>query len=542
MTRIRPNVLACMILLFSLPVPFLQADGLLNADHDIAAAVDHYIDARMAVVNLTPSSPAPDSTLLRRTMLDLVGRIPTAAEARQYSASSSANKRLEMVKLLLGDQGFIRHTANELNTLLSDERDENLRPYLLESLSSNKGWDQMFREMINGDTSQSSKQGPTAFILQRVNDLDKLTNATSAIFFGINISCAKCHDHPLVAEWTQAHFYGMKSFFSRSFGNGDFLGERAYGAIQFKNTSGETHDARMMFFNGTTIGEPEWTAPDSKQKDAEKKKLEQLKKDKKPVPVPAYSRREQLVLVALESDQHHYLSRSIVNRTWYRLMGMGLVMPLDQMHPENPASHPELLDWLARDLVDHGYDLKRLVRGIVLSRAYGRTSQWEGGEERPARSLFAVANVRTLTPLQYATSLRIASRSAGYWASEKAEDTQQRLVAEEKSAEGLASKFEEPGEDFQVSVGEALMFNNNADIQNQLLADDGSMLVGQLKALEDNTQLVHQAGWNVMGRRLADEETQWMVKYLADRDDRRIPAIQQLVWALLTSGEFRFNY
>jgi hypothetical protein len=542
MTRIRPSLLACMILLFSLPVPFLQADDLLNADHEIAAAVDHYIDARMAIVNLTPSSPAPDSTLLRRTMLDLVGRIPTAAEARQYSASPSANKRLEMVKLLLGNQGFMRHTANELNTLLSDERNENLRPYLLESLSSNKGWDQMFREMINGDTSQSSKQGPTSFILQRVNDLDKLTNATSAIFFGINISCAKCHDHPLVAEWTQAHFYGMKSFFSRSFGNGDFLGERAYGTIQFKNTSGETLDARMMFFNGATIGEPEWKAPDSKQQDVEKKKLEQLKKDKKPVPVPAYSRREQLVQVALESDQHHYLSRSIVNRTWYRLMGMGLVMPLDQMHPENPASHPELLDWLARDLVDHGYDLKRLVRGIVLSRAYGRTSQWESDEERPARSLFAVANVRTLTPRQYATSLRIASRSASYWASEKAEDIQQRLVAEEKSAEGLASKFEEPGEDFQVSVGEALMFNNNADIQNQLLADDGSMLVGQLKALEDNTQLVHQAGWNVMGRRLADEETQWMVKYLADRDDRRIPAIQQLVWALLTSGEFRFNY
>ena len=187
MTRIRPSLLACMILLFSLPVPFLQADDLLNADHEIAAAVDHYIDARMAIVNLTPSSPAPDSTLLRRTMLDLVGRIPTAAEARQYSASPLANKRLEMVKLLLGDQGFMRHTANELNTLLSDERNENLRPYLLESLSSNKGWDQMFREMINGDTSQSSKQGPTSFILQRVNDLDKLTNATSAIFFGINI-------------------------------------------------------------------------------------------------------------------------------------------------------------------------------------------------------------------------------------------------------------------------------------------------------------------------------------------------------------------
>ena len=542
MTRIHPSVLACTILFFCLPVPFMQADELLSEDHDVAAAIDHYIDARLAVVNLSPSLPAADSTLLRRTMLDLVGRIPTATEAHQYSASPLANKRLKMVDLLLDDQGFIRHSANELNTLLSDERNENLHPYLVEALSSNRGWDQMFREMINGDTSQSSRQGPTSFILQRVNDLDNLTNATSAIFFGINISCAKCHDHPLVTEWTQAHFYGMKSFFSRSFENGDFLGERAYGAVQFKNTSGETLDARMMFFNGTTIGEPEWKAPDSKQKDAEKKKLEQLKKDKKPVPAPAYSRRQQLVQIALESDQRHYLSRSIVNRTWYRLMGMGLVMPLDQMHPENPASHPGLLAWLARDFVAHGYDLKRLVRGIVLSQAYGRTSQWKSDEERPPGNLFAVANVRTLTPRQYATSLRIASRSADYWAGEKSGDTLQRLIAEEKSAEGLASKFEEPGVDFQVTVGEALMFNNNADIQNQLLADDESMLVGQLKALEDNTLLVQQAGWNVMGRRLDDEETQWMVKYLGDRDDRRIPAIQQLVWALLTSGEFRFNY
>ena len=543
MSRIRRCLLACTILLFGLPVLLLPADDeLLTADHDVAGAIDHYVDARMALGDLTPAPAASDSTLLRRPMLDLAGRIPTAAEARQYATSRAGNKHLEMVDRLLGDQAFIRHTANELNTLLSDERNENLRPYLLESLTSNKGWDKMFREMINGDTRQSSKQGPTSFILQRVNDLDKLTNATSAIFFGINISCAKCHDHPLVSEWTQAHFFGMKSFFSRSFGNGDFLGERAYGAVQFKTTLGETQDAPLMFLDGLAIGEPEWKAPDSKQQQAEKKQLEQLKKYKKPVPTPAYSRRGQLVQVALESDQHHYLARSIVNRSWHRLMGMGLVMPLDQMHPENPASHPQLLDWLARDFVSHDYDLKRLARGIVWSRTYGRTSRWEGDRERPARTWFAVANVRTLSPHQYATSLQIASRSAGYWSGENKEEFQQRIITEENSAKSLASKFDEPGEDFQVSVGEALMFNNNADIQNQLLADDASMLVGQLKALEDNSELANEAGWNVMGRALADGELRLMVKYLAKREDRRIPAIQQLVWALLTSGEFRFNY
>ncbi|MFP6649601.1 MAG: DUF1553 domain-containing protein, partial [Pirellulaceae bacterium] len=433
-------------------------------------------------------------------------------------------------------------SASELNTMLSDDRNEDLRPYLLDSLGSNKGWDQMFREMISGDTSQPSNQGPTSFVLKRVNDLDKLTNVTSAVFFGINISCAKCHDHPLVSEWTQSHFYGMKSFFSRSFGNGDFLGEREYGAVQFKTTSGETLDAKMMFLDGLTVGEPEWKAPDSKQQASRKKQLEQLKKEKKPVPVPNFSRREQLVKVALESDQHSYLARSIVNRTWYRLLGIGLVMPLDQMHPENPSSHPELLDWLARDFISHGYDLKRLVRGIVLSRTYGRTSRWAGDGERPPGSWFAVANVRTLTPRQYATSLRIASRSAEFWTSENPEEIQKRIVAEENSAQGLASKFEQPGEDFQVSTTEALMFNNNADIQNQLLADDGSMLVGQLKHQENNSLLATEAAWNILARPLVEEEQRWMVKYLEDRKDRRIPAIQQLVWALLTSGEFRFNY
>ena len=533
--------LTLTICFFSVTTPLLRADELLPVDCAVAEAVDFYVDAKMTEAGIEPAAMAADATLLRRTMLDLAGRIPLAAESQPYAANPDPKKRTQLVDRLLGDD-FVRHTASELNTLLSEGRSEDLRPYLIEALAGSKGWDQMFREMVGGDTSQSSSKGPTSFVFRRVDDLDKLTNATSAIFLGINISCAKCHDHPLVSEWTQIHYYGMKSFFNRSFGNGDFLGERDYGAVQYKTTSGETRDARMMFLNGVEIAEPEWKSPDDEQKKAEKERLEQLKEDKKPVPAPHYSRRAQLVKMVLESDERQYLARSIVNRTWHRLMGFGLVMPLDQMHPENPASHPRLLDWLTRDFVDHSYDLKRLIRGIVLSRAYGRTSRWEGDGDRPAENWFAVAHVRALTPRQYATSLRIASRSAGHWNIENRQDLQKQVAGEEESARELASKFEQPGDDFQVSVGEALMFNNSVDIQNQLLADDGSMLVGQLKAVEDDGRLVNEAGWNVLGRPLEDEERYVMLKYLGDREDRRVPAIQQLVWAMLTGGEFRFNY
>src|SRR5438477_9875134 len=92
----------------------------------------------------------------------------------------------------------------------------------------------------------------------------------------------------------------------------------------------------------------------------------------------------------------------------HRFLGRGLVMPLDQVHGKNAASHPELLDWLARDTAEHGYDLQRLARGLVLTKAYARSSRWEG-DQTPGDRLFAVAAVRALAPMQLATSLKVAT-------------------------------------------------------------------------------------------------------------------------------------
>ncbi len=99
----------------------------------------------------------------------------------------------------------------------------------------------------------------------------------------------------------------------------------------------------------------------------------------------------------MAGDQAGYFARAIVNRLWHRLMGIGLVEPLDQMHGDNDPSHPELLQWLSHWFIEHDYDLNGLIRGIVLSQAYQRSSAWESAE-RPAKHLYAVANIRVLTP------------------------------------------------------------------------------------------------------------------------------------------------
>jgi hypothetical protein len=165
----------------------------------------------------------------------------------------------------------------------------------------------------------------------------------------------------------------------------------------------------MMFLTGRKMDEP--AANKEPSKDDQKKEKEQLQraqKDKVPPPPPRFSARAKLVEVALQPGDREFFAKAIVNRLWHRLFGRGLVMPLDQMHSANPPSHPELLAWLARDTFDHGYDLRRLIRGLVLSRAYSRTSQWEN-EDSPRPSLFAVAVARPLTPMQLACSLRLAT-------------------------------------------------------------------------------------------------------------------------------------
>src|SRR5262249_54828999 len=218
-------------------------------------------------------------------------------------------------------------------------------------------------------------------------------------FFGINVSCAQCHDHPLVRDWKQDHYYGMKSFFARSYEAGQFLGEREYAKVEFKTTRNETKTASLMFLTGKKVDDPAL-----KLSPAELKKLEDAAKanpkgrDKGNNPTsqpaaPKFSARAALADLVLESDQRDFFARSIVNRLWARSYAHGRATPMAQRPSENAPTHPDLLAWLAGDVPENKYDLKRLIRGRVLSKPYARPSQYEGARFPPANS-FAVARLR----------------------------------------------------------------------------------------------------------------------------------------------------
>ncbi len=525
----------------------LLAGELLPPEKSIEEVVDHYIQARLEVEKISPVAQASDANLIRRLTLDIAGRIPTMTEAQAYVAAQEPDKRVRAVEKLLASPDFAYHQRNELDTLLMEKTNDGAwREYLLKACQENRPWDQLFKEiMLTSETDEANKAA-LKFVKSRARDTDDLTNDTSKIFFGVSINCAKCHDHPLVLDWHQDHYFGFYSFFQRTYLNKrEQLSERNEGQVKFKTTEGVEKQAKFMFLTGSVIDEPPPpTLTDDEKKALEKQRKEDdEKKEGPPPPPPAFSPRARLVELALKSEENRFFSRSIVNRIWARLMGRGLVMPLDQMHSENPATHPELLDWLTRDLVTHNYDLKRLIRGIVLSQAYSRSSRWDSESSPPHEQLYAVAVTRPMKPRQYSLALLFASRSFKNFPEDiLSADWANRRKDLENQSQHLANQLEVPAESFQVGVSEALFFNNNQHVQNDLLNEGGDRLVGVLKTLPDRSEQLKVAFWTTFTRDPEPEEVAAISQFLDARADRLNAAWQQVVWSLLTSSELRFNH
>lgn len=524
-----------------------RAADLLPADREIPSVVDHYIDEQIEASKTTAAPLASDLVILRRTTLDLAGRIPTLAEVEAYLASTDPDKRTQLVDRLLSSPDFGFHHANELEAMLmeSDTGDRDFLSYLQKAAAEDRPWNQMFQDIIVGNEKEDPDQHAMVFLKKRVSDADQMTNSTSRLFFGVAVNCAQCHDHPLVSDWKQDHYFGFKSFFDRTYQTArKTLAEKSYGEMKFKTVEGEEKTASFMFLTGTKVEEPkrELTKEQKKKADELVKKVMKDKKAPQP-PTPDFSPRTELAKLALDEKNSRFFSRNIVNRIWARFMGQGLVTPLDQLHSENPPSHPELLDWLTRNTVENGYHLKPLIRGIVLSNAYARQSHWTGEGDPPRNYLFGKAQTRVMTPKQYALSFTIASSSPDKFPLDvKADAWAKTREGLENSASGLARQMEYPSEHFQVSVDEALYFSNNDRVQNDFLRDSGDKLVGYLKEKKDPAEMIRAAFRVTLNREPESSEFAAFEEYIKQRTDRPLEGIQQVVWALLTSPELRFNY
>lgn len=502
----------------------------------VAAKIDGFLESHWSAHKIQPAQRADDATFLRRVTLDLTGRIPTVRELDQFLTDKSDDKRQKLIEQLISGPEFSLHLGSVLDQMIQDRYAGNAEfvDYLRRSIRESKPWDVVFREMIIGPWDSEQSKPANRFLDKRAKTSDILAVDTARTFFGVDISCAKCHDHPLVDDWKQEHFYGMVAFFNRTTGGGGKIGEKKEGEVTFLGPNGKEKVAKVMFLSGDVLEDPTVATAESSEEKAK-----------------AISRREKLVEVALE--QRLFFSRSIVNRLWEYFYGRGLVDPVDQMHSGNPAAVPGLLDWLAEDFANSGYDLRRLITALVNTRAYQLSSRWEQETDPPAAYLFAAATLRPLTQRQLALSLLLATGNGAF---DSPSDVERRLeryagvrglkrieqyLTLENQAADLEKSFDERRAEFQSSVSEALFLSNNPTAQELILTTE-SNLAGQLATKTDTRELVSQTVRTVLSRPATDEELDQLSEWLNRQKSDRPKAIENLVWALVTSAEFRFNH
>jgi hypothetical protein len=520
-------------------------------DAALRKQIDDAVNARLQKENVAPAPRAPDARLLRRLYLDLLGRVPTAAEAEAYLANPAPDKVHTLIDQLLAHPEMPVYWRRVVDGWLNGPLDRQARQvghddflaWLERSLANQKPWDRIAHELLLPDAADPDQRGAAFFLTSRLRggdkaeQLDNLATSVSSGLFGVQLQCAKCHDHPFVDEWKQDHYYGLAAFFNRLEAkneNGRFaLTEKGAGEVKFLTRKKGEKTASAMFLDSVVLDE---AAP--------------MPAKGKAAPSVTANRRQKLVAHALKPESP-YFKRALVNRVWKQLLGRGLIEPVDQIHSANPASHPALMHALADDFANHGFNLRRLLAGVLHSETYLRDSRFVG-PKRPADELYAAAILKPLHGEQMAWSLAVATGYSDQLATKYAKElkpapaqgavTPALRIRWEKELEFdlIVEKYRSGGESFQANATQALFATFNPFTQKLFQPAQGN-LVQRLAAEKDSAKLARLAFLTILSRQPSPEEVQEVVKHLESARDRN-QASADLVWALLTSAEFRFNH
>ncbi len=520
--------------------------------------IDSLIETSWTDHEIKPSPVATDSEWCRRLFLDVIGRIPSVSELNEFVSNRDAAKKAKLVSSLLHDERYSKEFARNWSTIWSNlligrtggnERNSminraGMQEYLYESLLHNKPYDQFVRDLVTatGTTTPGAEDfnGATNFLIDKVNE-DKATQATavsSKLFLGVQVQCTQCHNHPF-NDWKQQTYWEMNAFFRqvRAFRGGatrmdsgparladqDFAGEQRPSdfdepTVFYELRNGVVQSAGPVFIDGTKVDPSGY--------------------------VNVVNRRKELAELIVGSP---YFSQAIVNRIWAHFMGYGFTSPLDDLGPHNPATHPELLEFLSAEFRESRFDLRALIAWTVLSRPYGLSSRIgkynEGDDpllgETPKFSRFYLRQMRAEELYESLLVANRADQSQGDYV--ELERMKNRWLQQFSQAFGTDEGDETTT--FDGTIPQVLMMFNGELIRNATGDSNGNM-IQKLSAefagsYPDQVEFLFKAGF---GRGPTRNESKLANQFLEIYDGNQYEALKDVWWVVLNSNEFIFNH
>jgi hypothetical protein len=308
----------------------------------------------------------------------LTGLPPSASAARAFIEDKTSDKRARLINQLFESPHYARHMTEAIDLMLMERRAnkhvsaDEWHNYLNDSVRTNKPWNVLAREILVADGAKASPRAAVRFYLDRAAEPHVLTRDVGRIFFGRDMQCAQCHDHPLIDDYHQRDYHGLLAFMlpgyqlARKEGKTTktYFAERSGGDVAFTSVfiAGVNHTTRARIIGNEPLVEPAFLPGDEYK----------VKPAANVISIPKFSRRE-ILATETTNGSNDAFNRNIANRWWAHMLGRGLVHPVDLHHSANPPSHPELLDELSSRFVAMKFDVKSLLREIALSSTYQRS-------------------------------------------------------------------------------------------------------------------------------------------------------------------------
>jgi len=477
--------------------------------------------------DIEPVRAARDEEMLRRAYLDLAGRIPTVAEVRDYLNDQSPNRYERLVNRLLDSPDHASHLAAVWRSFLIPEGVDlsvfggvaAFDRWLAEEFEANKPYNEVVSDLLLAE-GRLSRSGPLLFYSAVKLNPEELAARTSRVFLGMRLECAQCHDHPF-EPWTQKDFWGMAAFFAQI--------SRPKGELEAVSTVMRVSDidrGEVMIPEFDLVVEPQYLG------------------ERTPVASEEKKSRRQLLVDWLANAENPYFARATVNRVWGHLFGKGIVDPIDDFGTQHKPLSPELLEQLAERFVATNFDLRDLVRTIVLSRPYRLASGADEVNEK-RQQWFAQMTVKTLTAAQMYDCISVATMLENNVPGSALVLTTNRIGNTERDQ--FIQEFHTPAgqqTDYHAGIPQALTLMNGGLIDGAT----GLSRSGLLSSLEapfftdqERLEILFLA---TLSRLPREDERLVFGEYIQPElsAGEKRENFADLLWALLNSAEFTMNH
>ncbi|AGA27020.1 DUF1549 domain-containing protein [Singulisphaera acidiphila] len=521
--------------------------------------VDTHVFAKQKLLGLAPADLAPDHEFIRRISLDLCGVLPTPEEVRLFLNDSRPDKRARLVDSLLERPEYADIWALKWADVLGNNRRAvqakgayAFHGWIRDHVARNTPFDVVVRELLSAKGSTFNNPPASFFRNDRIaKEPQGLAQNTAQLFLGVRMSCAQCHNHPF-ERWTQDDYYGFSAFFARVTSKLDPTNPRIarfnQGALIIEDDkSGETIHPRTgqvvpPKFLGGAVAE-----------------------------IPPGGERRVVLANWLTSQENPFFARELANRTWYHLLGRGIVDPVDDVRDSNPPASEELLEALAQDLIANRYDVKQLIRTIVNSRVYQLASLPDEETHGGARYFVsAVVKMVPAEPLLDAISSATGSPELFDDPDQRNRDAGQKLVDVGNASQTFGgmplgtraaqlpdgdvyqhpflSAFGQPARETScecerggdAGLVHALQLINGPSVKDKLSRPENR--IGRLLAADrPDSEVIEEVYLATLSRLPTSEERAAGVGYVSRSPDRR-RAWEDVQWALLNSKEFLFRH